>query len=177
MKTKYKVLSLLSCLLFTLLSFAFIILACWCLFFNTSFSISISLFFLFLSISILFVIFGGGLEIKFVEIGDDKLIFTHILGFSYKKYAFSEIVGFKTAFLKNKKRENLKLLIKTSSERVIEINGSLILNICEIERELKETFCNDNSIKEPIINIKDKLFIVFTICILICFLGFTISLL
>ena len=177
MNTKYKVLPQLPYLIFTLLSFVFLILACWCLIFVPSFSISISHFFLFLSISILLAFFGSGQEIKYVEIVAGKLNIRHILGFAHSKYPISEIVGFKTAILKKKKGECLQLLIKISNDRVIEINGFLISNIIEIEREIKNNIPYDNSIQEPIVNIKDQLFISFTVSLLISFLWFIISLL
>jgi len=158
METKYKMQTLLISLIFTLLSLIFLIIAGCCFIFVTSFSFSISLFFLFLSISFLFVLYGGGLEIKYIKICEEKLIFKQIFGLGYRKYAFSEIFGFKTAILKNKKREYPQLLIKTRSERVLEINGFSISNISEIEKELNKTVRYDSSIKEPIINLKDKLF-------------------
>ena len=168
--------TLLISLLFTLLSLIFLIIAGWCFIFIPTFSFSISLFFLFLSVSILLVLFGGGLDLKYIKICEDKLIFRQVFGLGYHKYTFPEIFGFKTTILKNKKREYLQLLIKTSSERVLEINGFSISNISEIERELNKIVRYDSSIKEPIINLKDKLFILFIIFILICFSWFLISL-
>jgi len=68
-----------------------------------------------------------------------------------------------------------QLLLKTNAENIIEINGFLISNITEIEMEIKKTVRFDNSIKEPIINLKDKLFILLIIFLIIGFFCFLIS--
>lgn len=175
MKTKYKTVPFLLYLLFTFMSFVFFIAACYCLTSITCFSISISLFFLFLSITI-FLIMISGQEIKHMKICKNKLVFNQVLGLSHQEYAFTNIIGYKTAILKNKNGECLQLLIKTNAEKIIEFNGFLISNINEIAKEIKKTVRYDNSIKEPIINLKDKLFILLTIFLLICFLCFIISL-
>jgi hypothetical protein len=175
MNTKYKTAPLLLYLLFTFMSFVFIITAIYCLTSIARFSISISLFFLFLSMTI-FLIMIWGQEIKYMKICKNKLVLKQILGLSHHEYAFTEIIGYNTAILKNKNGEWLQLLIKTNAEKVIEFNGFLISNIVEIEKEIKKTVRYDNSIKEPIINLKDKLFISLTIFLLICFVSFIISL-
>ena len=175
MKTKYKIAPLLLNLLFTFMSFVFFITAFYCVTSISSFSISISLFFLFLSMTI-FLIMIWGQEIKHMKICKNKLVLIQILGLSHHEYAFTDIIGYKTAILKNKNKECLQLLIKTNAENVIEFNGFYISNIYEIESEIKKTIRFDNSIKEPIINLKDKLFILLTILLLICFFCFIISL-
>ena len=111
-----------------------------------------------------------------MKICKNKLVFKQILGLSHHEYTFNNIIGYKTAILKNKNGECLQLLIKTNAEKIIEFNGFLISNIKEIEKEIKKTVRYDNSIKEPIINLKDKLLILLTIFLLICFLCFIISL-
>jgi hypothetical protein len=175
MKTKYKTAPLLLYLLFTFMSFVFFITAFYCLTSIACFSISISLFFLFLSITI-FLIMIWGQEIKHMKICKNKLVLKQILGFSHHEYAFTDIIGYKTAILKNKNGECLQLLIKTNAEKIIEFNGFLISNINEISKEIKKTVRFDNSINEPIVNFKDKLFVLLTISLLICFLGFIFSL-
>lgn len=146
-----------------------------CIILISSFSISISLFFLCLSISALFLTFGG-LEIKFIKICRSKLVFKQIFGLIYQKYDFAEIIGFKSNILQNKKNgEYLQLLIKTSKNKVIEINGLLISNISEIEKEIEKIVQFDNSINEPILDLKEKVIIFFMICFIICFLCFLIS--
>jgi len=174
MKTKYRIVPLLLYILFIFVSFVFFSIACYCLTFISSFSISISLFFLFLSLTI-FLIMIWGQEIKYMKISKNKLVFNQILGFNHHEYVFSDIIGYKTAILKNRNGESTQLLLKTNAENIIEINGFLISNITEIEMEIKKTIRFDNSIKEPIINIKDKLFILLIIFLIIGFFCFIIS--
>jgi hypothetical protein len=176
MNAKHRIRSFIPYILFTLFSFWALIVAVCCLIFIPTFSISISLFYLFISLSFLLMFFGGGLEIINVRIKSKFLILRCIYGLGYNKYAYSEIVGFKSLIRKNKKGEFTCILIKTSSEKVIEINGFFISNISEIENELSKIVYYDNSIIEPIFNLKDKLFLSVTIFFLICFLCFIISL-
>jgi hypothetical protein len=117
-----------------------------------------------------------GQEIKHLKIYKNKLVFNQVLGLSHHEYAFTDIIGYKTAILKDKNGEHIQLLIKTNAEKIIEFNGFLISNINEIAKEIRKTVRFDNSIKEPIINLKDKLFILLIVSLLICFLGFIISL-
>lgn len=177
MKTKCNVLSLIPYFLFILLAFIALVIAGCSLIFVTSFLTSMSLFFLFLSMSFLLMFFGGGLEITNVKVNSDGLVFRQIFGLRSNQYSFSEITGFKSAILKNKNGEYTYLLIRTNTEKVIEISGAFISNISEVENELTKTLRYDSLIKEPIINLKDKLFIIFTILFMICFLWFIISLL
>ena len=177
MKTKCKVLTLIPYLLFALLSLIALVIAGCSLIFVTPFLTSISLFFLFLSLSFLLMFFGGGLEITNVKVNREGLVLKQVFGLRSNEYSFAEITGFKSTILKNEKGEYHYLLIRTNSERVIEINGFFISNISEIENELTKTLRYDSLIKEPIINLKDKLFIIFTILFTICFLWFIISLL
>jgi len=174
MKTKYRIVPLLLYILFIFVSFVFFSIACYCLTFISSFSISISLFFLFLSLTI-FLIMIWGQEIKYMKISKNKLVFNQIFGFNHHEYVYSDIIGYKTAILKNRNGESTQLLLKTNAENIIEINGFLISNITEIEMELKKTIRFDNSIKEPIININDKLFILLIIFLIIGFFCFIIS--
>jgi len=175
METKYKIAPLLLYLLFIFMSVVSFAIACYCLIFVTAFSISISLFFLFMSITIFFVMIWGQ-EIKHLKIHKNKIVFKQILGFSNHEYSYTDIIGYKSTLLKNRKGDCLQILIRTNAEKVIEFNGLLISNIKEIELEIKKTVQYDNSIKEPIINIKDKLFILLTLFFLICFLCFIGSL-
>jgi len=174
MKTKYKIRPLLVYILLTIMAFFSFAIAFYCLIFIVSLSISISLFFLCLSITTLFLIFGG-LKIKSIKISESKIVLKQIFGLIYHKYAFAEIIGFKSNILINKNGKHLQLLIKTNTDKVIEINELLISNICEIEKEIKKTVRFDNSINEPIIDFKDKALILFTICFIICFIWFLIS--
>jgi len=118
----------------------------------------------------------GGLEVKLIEIKKKNIVFKQIFGIIYYKYSFTEIIGFKVNTLhKKNNKEYLQLLIRTTYDKVIEINGILISNISEIEKELKKVVRYDNSIKEPIINLKVKAIILTLICSLICFLWLLIS--
>ena len=175
METKYKTAPLFLYLLFTFTYFVFFITVCYCLTFITPFLFSMSLFFLFLSITIYIIIIWGQ-EIKHMKICKNKLVFKQVLGLSHHEYAFTDIIGYKTAILKNKNGECLPLLIKTNAEKVIKFNGFLISNFNEIANEIKKTVRYDNSIKEPIINLKDKLLVLLIIFLLNSFLCFVFSL-
>ena len=174
METKYRIVPLITILLFTFISFVSFIVACYSLTYFTTFSISLT--FLFLSIT-MFLIMICGQQINHIKIYNDKLVFKQIPGLNHHEYAFSDIIGYKAEILKNKNGDCPKLLIKTSSEKVIEINGFLISNIKEIELKIKKIVRYDNSIKEPYLNLKDKLFILLTIFFIMCFICFLFSLL
>jgi len=174
METKYRKIPLIINLLFTFMSFVFFVVACYTLTYFTTFSISLT--FLFLSTTI-FLIMIYGQQIIYMKIHNDKLVFKQIPGLNHHEYAFNDIIGYKVEILKNRNGESPKLLIKTSSEKVIEINGFLISNIKEIEMKIKKIVRYDNSIKEPYINFKDKLFILLTTFFIMCFICFLFSLL
>lgn len=176
MEAKHRIRSFIPYFLFTFLALLALIAAVCCLIFVPTFSISISLFYLFISISFILVFFGGGSEIINVKIDSKSIVLRYLYGIGYNRYSFSGIVGFKSLILDSRKGEHLYLLIKTRSNRVIGINGFFISNIDEIERELSKIVTYDSSIKEPIVNLRDKLFLLVTILFLICFLWFIISL-
>jgi hypothetical protein len=174
MKTHYKTLPLILYLVLTAISIGFSILVFKWFTLRDYSPISIFLFCLFLFMTTL-PFMAGGLEIKSMEIDNNRLIFKQLFGLFSQKCDFTEIVGFKKSIFRNKVGEYPILLIKTRSEKIYEINGFLISNTDNIEKELKKTFAYDKSIVKPMIGLKEKTMIFFLACFLISFIWFIIS--
>jgi hypothetical protein len=111
-----------------------------------------------------------GMEIKSLRITENKIVYKRLFGLSSKEYDFTEITGYKSKILKIKKNQSLHLVLEINSNKLIDINDTLISNISNVEKEIKRIFPFHSTVKEPIINSKDKIFILFVISFTFSFL-------